>query len=106
VIYLMEQASVTPEDAPAYLEAVEKQFLPRAKAAGLDLVACWQTRADIGRDVEIVWVMRFADWGTWDQIRQRMVLDPALVPWQAARRRLAKRAERRFCEAASFSPLG
>ena len=51
----------------------------------------------IGRDVEITQVLRFADWGTWDEIRRRMVLDPEIGAWHAARRRLARRAERHFC---------
>jgi hypothetical protein len=105
VIYLLERASVADQDAPAYLEAIDKLFRPRAEAAGLELVACWHTPAGIGEDVEVTAILRFADWGTWDEIRRRMVLDPALGEWHAARRRLARSAERRFCEAAAFSPL-
>jgi hypothetical protein len=105
VIYLVETACVAPENGPAYIEALEKLFRPRAEAAGLELVACWHTPAEIGQDVDVVCILRFADWGTWDEIRRRMVLDPALSEWHAARRRLALRAERRFCEPAAFSPL-
>jgi len=105
MIYLIERAEVAAEDAAAYLEAIDKLFRPRAQAAGLELVACWHTPDSIGRDVEITQVLRFPDWGTWDEIRRRMVLDPELLPWQAARRRLARRAQRSFCQPAAFSPM-
>ena len=105
MIYLIERAQVAAEDAPAYLDAVDKLFRPRAEAAGLELVACWHTPDSIGRDVEITQVLRFADWGTWDEIRRRMVLDPEIGAWQSARRRLARHAERSFCQAAAFSPM-
>lgn len=105
MIYLIERAEVAPEDAGAYLTAIEELFRPRAAAAGLELVACWHTPDSIGRDVEITQVLRFPDWGTWDQIRRRIVLDPELGAWHAERRRLARRAERRFCQPAAFSPL-
>jgi hypothetical protein len=105
VIYLIERAEVAPEDAAAYLEAIEKLFKPRADAAGLELVACWHSPDSIGRDVEVTQVLRFADWATWDEIRRRMVLDPELATWHAARRRLARRAQRHFSQPAAFSPL-
>jgi hypothetical protein len=105
VIYLLERAAVAEENASAYVDAVDRLFRPRAEAAGLELVACWHTPVGIGQDVEVSWVVRFADWASWDEIRRCMVLDPALVEWQDARRRLARSAERRFLEPAAFSPL-
>ena len=105
MIYLIERAEVAVENLDAYLEAIEKLFRPRAEAAGLAFVACLHTPDSIGQDVEVTQMLSFADWGTWDGIRQRMVLDPALLEWQAARRRLARRAERRFCQPAAFSPM-
>jgi hypothetical protein len=105
VIYLLERAAVAEENASAYVDAVGKLFRPRAEAAGLELVACWHTPIGIGEDVEVTCILRFADWGCWDEIRRRMVLDPARGEWQAARRRLSRSAERRFLQPAAFSPL-
>lgn len=105
MIYLLERAEVDAENAGVYLDAAERLLRPRAQAAGLEWLACWHTPLGIGSAVEVIWIARFADWGTWDEIRQRMVLDRELVAWQDERRRLARAAQRRFFEPAAGSPL-
>lgn len=105
MIYLLERAQLEDESAAAYLDAVQRLFRPRAEAAGLELVACWHTPLAIGQGVEVSVICRFADWDAWNEIRRRMVLDRELIPWQDERRRLARSAQRRFFEPATFSPL-
>jgi hypothetical protein len=105
VIYLVESVEVDPGDLSRYLDAFEHEFLPPAVERGMDLVACWHTPADLGEDVTVTTIFRLRDWGHWEELRTKAVLDPSTGPWVALRRELVRRGTRRFHTPAACSPM-
>jgi hypothetical protein len=105
VIYFIDSVELDEGDVGRYLDAFEHQYLPPARGWGMDLVACWHTPLGIGDDVTVTTIFRMRDWGHWEELRTKSVLDPATGPWVALRRELVRRGTRRFYEPAACSPM-
>jgi hypothetical protein len=106
MLHLVEDIVVAPEDTRRYLEHFERGFLPRARARGQELVACWHTPVDIGEDVHILIVWAVRDWDHWVELRWGLVRDPTLDAWLEEAGPLRKPGSTwRFYTPAAFSPL-
>lgn len=106
MMYVVDSILVDPADTDRYLELLDKQLVPSAKKRGMDLVACWHTRPDLGEDVTVmtVWSVK-GDYAEWNELRKRAVLDPAWHQWLEEALPLRKGGTRRFYHPAAFSPM-
>jgi hypothetical protein len=92
----VEQVQLSEADAPEFLLALEEMYLPLTRGLGMELVARWQSPQGVGEHVTVMTTFRIGNWGRWNDLRARLVVDPAMPRWIARKRELMLRGRRSF----------
>lgn len=100
-IFLVDVVQVAPGDAPAYLRLLHELAIPVMTSAGAVFESCRSTACDLGLDVDIEIVWRFADFATWNLIRRDLVQDPAWYQLSTRAAALRRSGTRRFMQHAA-----
>jgi hypothetical protein len=101
MVFLVDTVEVAPGDVDAYLEAVAALGVPVMTGAGAVFVSVRRSDPAAGAPatVEVTW--SFDDYGAWNEIRRRLVLDPRWYEYGRAVAALRGGGTRRFLHPAA-----
>jgi len=102
-LYYHEMVDLKPGTAKAYLELVEKEWLPQAKALGMGLIGAYRTSGRKDSEAILIWSLR--DWAQWGSLEEAHDSSEAIAAWNKRTDGMVVNWRREVLMAAPHAPI-